>query len=334
MKASVSLGDIRDPLVSVIVSSYALDRLRDIEELMSSLFSQTYRHAEIVFVADKQMELCTVAASIARKEGMGNLRVFCNNGTPGLSAARNLGVRYATGDIVAFIDDDAIAFPDWLERMVRVFYEHPEAIGVTGPAFPKWEGGNPEWFPEEFFWLLSCPTPSWTGYVQPTQIRSAWGVNMAFRREAFGTTGFSEAFMGGERTAADDVEFSLRVRKATGRPIIFDPSTSVYHKVYKHRLSAIFIRRKAFRDAYAKAILQTLYRGQTEPAYRIDLEITLLKRILLRFFPTMLKRFLRDPAGAWKQFRLAVVALFFTGLGYLMGALNAAVSDLTRSNLH
>jgi glycosyltransferase involved in cell wall biosynthesis len=310
------------PLLSVIVTSYALDRLEDVQELLDSLQAQTYPHLEIIFVGENLPQLCHLVAEHAGRLGMTNVRVVFNQGPPGLSHARNLGVEHARGDIIAFLDDDAIAFPDWAETLVHTFQGRPKVIGLTGPAFPRWEDNSMQWFPEEFYWLLSCPTPGWTGYTRPTPVRSAWGVNMAFGRQAFEAARFSEVFVGGEKTGADDVDFSMQVRRATGKAILFHPSVCVSHKVYRHRLSAAFIRKKAFRDGHAKAVLKVLYPEGQGASFKTDLEMALLRRILLGFFPAMFRRLARDPVGAWHQFRVASVALFYTGAGYLIGTLS------------
>jgi glycosyltransferase involved in cell wall biosynthesis len=310
------------PLVSVVVTSCTLGRLKDIQELLDSLQAQTYPRLETIFVGEGDPELSDTVAAYTKEKGLTNLRVLVNDGRPGLSSARNLGAQNARGEIVAFIDDDATAFPDWVEKIVQTFSHHPKAIGVTGPAFPRWDDDSMRWFPEEFYWILSCPTPGWTGYTKPAPVRNAWGMNMAFRREAFEVARFSEVFAGGEKTGADDVDFSMQVRRATGREILFAPSVCVGHKVYRHRLSAAFIRKKAFRDGYAKAVLKVLYPEGHGKSFEIDLETALLARIFLRFFPAMLRRLVRDPFGARRQLRLASLALFYSGAGYFVGTLS------------
>ncbi|MDP2948661.1 MAG: glycosyltransferase family 2 protein [Chloroflexota bacterium] len=317
--------------MSVIVTSYTLDRVKDVQGVLESLHAQTYRNLEIIFVGEGTQEICHRIEGFAMQKGIANLRTVFNDGVPGLSPARNLGAKHSRGDIIAFIDDDAIAFPDWVQEIVDAFRQNAGAIGLTGPAYPLWQGNKLEWFPEEFYWLLSCPTPGWTGFTRPTIVRNAWGMNMAFRKEAFDSCRFSEAFVGGEKTGADDVEFSMQVRRATGKVILFHPAVRVSHKVYRNRLSASFIRRKSFRDGYGKAILKKLYPEGKEASFNIHIEIAVLRLILLRFFPRMLGRLPRDPIGAWNQFRVASIALFYTGAGYLAGYLKGTGSLLRDS---
>lgn len=324
---------MQSPLVSVVVTSHTQDRFESLTSLLDSLTLQTYRNVEVVFVLEDSLELAKRVEAYANQRGVRNLTVVMNPGSPGLSASRNVGVQHSRGDILAFIDDDAVAFPNWAECIVRAFAEAPEVIGITGPAFPDWVGGAVPWFPEEFYWLLSCPTPGWTGFTKPTPIRQAWGVNMAFRREAFTAARFSEAFSGGERTGADDGDFSMQVRRNTGKPILFHPSVCVSHKVDARRLATSFIWKKAFRDSYAKVRLKSLYAGGKDGRYDTGLERALLRRIVFRFLPALLRNLRHDPQGSWNQFRLATVALSSAGAGYMVGTLFSLVrSKGTRSS--
>ena len=318
----------RGALVTVVVAGYSLARLNDIRDLLDSLRAQTYPNLEIIFVGEGPPELCEEVRAHAQERGLTRLEVVVNRGVPGLSPARNVGAQHARGDIIAFIDDDAVAFPDWVEGIVSTFSEHPEAIGVTGPAFPRWESESMRWFPEEFFWILSCPTPGWTGLEKVTAIRNAWGMNMAFRREAFVDLRFSEAFVGGNQGTldgskvgllGDDTEFCLRLSQATGRCILYNPAVRVFHKVYQHRLTPRFVRRRAFWEGYTKATLVKLRRGQEDSSMNLTMEHQLLRRILFRFFPRALAGCVVHPALGLHRLTLGVGVLFHVAMGYGAG---------------
>ena len=75
------------------------------------------------------------------------LKVVLNEGIEGLSETRNVGINTATGDIIAFIDDDAVAKADWLENLVNPFREG-NIMAVGGMALPVWPQDKcPFWFP-------------------------------------------------------------------------------------------------------------------------------------------------------------------------------------------
>jgi glycosyltransferase involved in cell wall biosynthesis len=70
-----------------------------------------------------------------------------NTGHRGLAAARNAGVAHATGDIVAFLDDDALAERNWAEHLLGA-YTDPSITGVGGVVHSIWRRSAPQWFPE------------------------------------------------------------------------------------------------------------------------------------------------------------------------------------------
>jgi len=65
-----------------------------------------------------------------------------NNENRGISFSRTRGAELATGEVVAFIDDDAVAESTWIAEHVRVF-QTQEVIGVAGVIEPRWLGGRP-----------------------------------------------------------------------------------------------------------------------------------------------------------------------------------------------
>ena len=125
----------------------------------------------------------------------------------------------------------------------------------------------------------------------------------------------------------------MQVRRNTGKLILFHPSVRVSHKVDARRLATGFIWKKAFRDSYAKVRLKSLYSEGKDGRYDAGLERALLRRIVFRFLPALVRNLRHDPQGSWNQFRLATLALSSTGAGYVVGTLLSLVrSRGTRSS--
>lgn len=329
------------PLLSIVITSYTLDRLKDILKLLDSIAAQNYPNIETIFVAERSRELYDQIKAYAQENGIPNPKVIFNDGEPGASAARNLGIKQASGDMIAFVDDDSLLFPDWAEEMIKT-YEDASIIGVTGPAFPLWQDEPITWFPEEFYWIIGCT--AWFKCNGISEVRNVWLQNASFRREAFELAGFIDVGLGPrdstlgfkgrelkEGIVSEEVELSLRVKKATGKRIIFNPNVRVKHKVYNERLKLSYIIRWAHWMGFSKHKLKKLYtQADDEP---LSLEHQLLKRILTKLFPSILKTFFTSPTTAWRKLRVTMAVLIFVALGYfshlcqsLLGAKKAAVN--------
>jgi len=99
--------------ISIIVPCYTMDRLRDVTELLDSIDAQTYKNVETIVVAERSPELVSGIKGYIQEKGYQNTQVLFNKDEWGSYSARNLGIERAKGDVLAFIDDDDLFFPDW-----------------------------------------------------------------------------------------------------------------------------------------------------------------------------------------------------------------------------
>ena len=202
-------ADGRRPKISVVVATY--NAVRTLDDCLSSLGKLRYPDYEVVVVNDGSTD---GSDTIIRRYPF--RAVTTRN--QGVSAARNEGLRAATGEIVAYIDSDARADPDWLSYLAATFLES-DFVGVGGPNLVPPEDG----------WLAKCVYRSPGG---PTQVmlddQSAEhipGCNMAFRKWALEEIGgFDPIFT----KAADDVDICWRLLER-GYRIGFSPSAVVWH---------------------------------------------------------------------------------------------------------
>ena len=306
--------------LSLVITSYTTERLNDIYELLESIKQQTYRNMETIFVVERSEDLRDALNEYIREHQIERMRVIFSDKKLGLSMARNLGIENANGEIIAFVDDDVVLFPDWAEEMVKT-YKDDTLIGVTGPGYPKWEDVKMSWLPDEFQWIVSCT--AFTGWQNARTVRSAWGMNMSFRREVFidsrfspdfgGTTGGKEAWKSGP---VDDAEFSINARMKTGKHILYNPKVQVYHNVYKYRLTSRFIKGQCYWQGYSKALLKKMY-SEDKDTNNLVRERSVLGRILFKVLPLSLAGLFYKPSISFKRIKLSIYALFFVALGYI-----------------
>jgi len=299
-----------------------MERFESICGLLDSIKVQTYPDIEIIFVVERTHELFNKIKLYAREKSITNINVVFNYGEQGQSPARNFGIKYATGDIVSFVDDDEVLMPNWAEEMVKT-YTDDSIIGATGSAIPLWEGQPLTWFPKEFYWIISCT--AWCEWKEIREVRSAWGQNMSFRKEAFDYCLFSSDYghKAKEKSKAglvvDDAEFSINLRLKTGKKILFNPNVCVEHRVFAYILSNKFIKTQSYWQGYSKALLKKVYRDDAD-TQGLMREETLLNRILFKLYPQTLISFFSNPKRSLKVLSLSNSVLLYVALGYFSGS--------------
>jgi len=310
--------------ISIITPCYTAERLKDIFELLDSIQVQTYKNIEVLIVAERSLELADSIRRYVGEKSYPNVQVLYNEEEWGSYSSRNLGIRQAQGDILAFIDDDALLLPDWAEETAKAYAEDDSIIGLTGPILPLWEQDSMSWFPKELYWIFSCTYWDW---VEKTEVRNGYGTNISFRRDAFNCCGLFKSSLEAkdwgksdwQRPGAKETEFSLRVTRETGKRIIYHPRTRVKHKVYRYRLSTNFIAKRAYWEGYAKALLNKWYHSKHTGI--LSTEYSLLRRILFNSLPYSFGLLIRHPIIALHRLWVLSLTLSLVATGYASYAL-------------
>jgi glycosyltransferase involved in cell wall biosynthesis len=122
-----------------------------------------------------------------------DVRVLSSGGLA-FECFRNAGIINSKSEIIAFIDDDAVADRDWLKNLFKN-YSEPSVAGVGGLVVPRWDGGRSfSWFPEELNWIIGC---SYKGQIDRREpIRNPIGCNMSFRMKFLRRWGISVMTLG------------------------------------------------------------------------------------------------------------------------------------------
>jgi glucosyl-dolichyl phosphate glucuronosyltransferase len=247
---------VNSPTLSVVICAYTTARWAQIQEAVRSVLEQDPAPYEVLLVVDHCEPLMDLAQEAFAATGV---RVLSNCHAKGLSGARNTGTAAVTGDVVVFLDDDAVAQPGWLAGHAR-HYEDPTVLGVGGQVLPAWENVAPQWFPLEFGWVVGC---SYLG--QPTAtapVRNPIGANMSFRRsviEAVGGFATSLGRVGTSPEGCEETEFSIRAAAAfSNGTILHEPTASVRHHVPAQRGTWTYFRRRCWAEGRSKARMSRL----------------------------------------------------------------------------
>jgi glycosyltransferase involved in cell wall biosynthesis len=299
--------------ISVVICAYTEDRWDDVLAAVGSVRAQSLTPHEVIVVVDHNPTL------LGRlRPALPDVRVIPNSGHRGLSGGKNTGVAAARGDVVAFLDDDAIAEADWLKVMASG-YDEPNVAGVGGLTLPLWPGGTgPAWFPEEFAWVVGC---TYRGMVKGP-IRNLMGGNASFRCEAFDVAGGFRSGIGrgdGRRPlGCEETEFCIRLRQAAPETVLlYDDGAVIWHRVPAERARFAYFRSRCYAEGLSKAMVTR--------SVGVGDGLASERRHALVALPRGVARGLRaavtgDPSGLGRAASI-VAGLAFTTAGYAAGSI-------------
>ena len=295
--------------LSVIICAYTLDRWDQLVLAVESLGRQTLAH-EVILVSDHNDELFARAVATWPE-----IVVLANDGPRGLSGARNRALREATGDIAAFLDDDAWADEQWLERLAARF-DDPRVVAVGGAALPIWPVAEPAVLPPELLWVVGC---SYRGLpAEAGEVRNVMGCSMAFRRApllAIGGFNPDTGRVGTLPVGCEETEACILLRHADPRRVVmFEPAAVVHHHVSPDRVRLRYVLRRSWCEGISKAAISRTVGSKDSLSVESAYVVTTLAAAVARSL-------VRGPRG-WTGGFAIVMSVLLAGAGYLRGSLS------------
>jgi GT2 family glycosyltransferase len=237
--------------MAVVVCVHRLDRVPMLVQAVASLRAQDRPPDGIVVVVDGDVEVLE-----ATEKAVPDTEVVWTGGGRGLSRARNEGVARTTADMVAFLDDDAVADPSWLGRL-EAAVDSPSVLGASGRSLPWWESSAPHWMPPELLWTVGCSYRGMPEGMSP--VRNFFGGCGLVRRDVFvEVDGFDPALGRRADGVAGGEEADFCARALAANPagcFIFEPSAVIHHYVPDTRADPRYVLRRCWADGQAKAWL-------------------------------------------------------------------------------
>ena len=310
--------------MSVIICAYSERRWEKTYAAVKSVLSQSPQPAEVLLVIDHNAEL----AARARSE-LPEITILESDGTPGLSGARNTGLRAATQPITSFLDDDAEARPGWLASLIEP-YRSPNVVATGGTVHPCWPGSEPRWLPPEFYWVVGCSYRGLPLSVSP--VRNPIGANMSLRTHlALRVGGFDSAVgrVGTRPAGCEETELAIRLTAAKPESaVLYVPAAVVDHHIQQERLNIGYFLRRCWHEGISKANVVQLAGAvaglESERRYvAVVIPMALLQN---------LRRSLAGDIGAFMRFTAVLAGLVSVAAGYLVGRLRKPGGPRRRIN--
>ncbi len=302
-----------EPLLSVVVCTCAdaISTLRCIEAIRQNDTGS----CEVVVVENRPVG-SGVRRALQDRFGTEDAVCYVEESRPGLANARNAGLRVASGELIAFTDDDVVVDPKWARSIRRAFAMGPKVGCVTGLILPLEFETPTQRLVERFASYAKGFAPRVYALDRPPADQPLFpyaaghfgsGANLAFRAEAIRDLGGFDPVLGTGTAArgGEDLDIFIRVLQA-GSFLAYEPRAMVWHR---HPDTGAKLRRRAFDYGAALGAVVTKQFATGPNRWRI---LSLAPRGARYFLsPTSRKNAARD-----RGFPLALVALELAGLLY------------------
>jgi glycosyltransferase involved in cell wall biosynthesis len=294
-------------ILSIIICSY--NRASYISDALDSLYTQSsgLKVFEVFIVDNNSSDNTAEVYEQWRVKNTKGSFTYLTESNQGASFARNTGAAVAKGAWLCFMDDDAVATPDYVKNIIRHIETKPEAVGFGGRIIPKYIPAEPKW--------MSFYVSSLVGNFDyaPTACAFAPGKyplesNMIVKKDIYDQIGGFNTNLPGVvgtlRIGGEGKELFYKIL-AIGHTIYYDPSICVQHVVEVKKLTKEYMYRVASgigrgektrtltisKGAYIKKIIEYMF--------KLGASVILGLKYILQF----------TPAKAWPVIQFRIDAL-------------------------
>ena len=225
-------------MLSVIICTY--NREKYIRPLLESLAANDLpkNEYEILLIDNNCTDNTRAVCGEFSKEHPGLTFRYMTEPEQGLSAARNKGIREANGEILVYVDDDALVDSHYLRDYAEHFASHPKTMAAGGPIFPLYETKEPEWMTPYTKALLTA----WMDYGKRVREypkgRYPGGGNAAYRKEVFEKVGLFNTNLGrkgGSLMGSEEKDIFDKMH-ALGMQVLYLPQPVLHHIIPQTKL--------------------------------------------------------------------------------------------------
>jgi len=230
--------------ISAVICSY--NRARFILAAVESIFNQNFDKSEYeVIVVDNNSKDNTVELLEKYKQSHPdyNFSYFVEY-NQGVAYTRSRCALEAKGAIVAYLDDDSTAQPQWLQHIVSFYDAHPTVYSTGGKITPVFLTDIPDWYSKYFFGLVGNFNLG-DKELKLVKERYPCGANMSFRKRVFEEIGYFNHSLGRKGTgliATEEKEIYKRIL-AAGHDVYYLPYVEVLHSVESNKFDKNYVKR-------------------------------------------------------------------------------------------
>lgn len=305
----------KQPTVTVIIACYDSQRFNLLNMAVNSVCAQDYPHQLTVVVDNNEALYSRLRDALPPA-----VSLIRNNRTPGASGARNSGALVSETDLIAFLDDDAMARAGWLGALVHEVVQ-PGVIGAGGTLLPRWQESRPRWFPSELDWVIG--TSIYKGAQKTFPVRNVWSGSMMIDGSAFKKVGGFSETLGkvGARSQPEDTELCLRISRVYGKDAtwLMVPTAPAEHHVPVRRATLRYVVNRCWSEGAGKVLMRALSADQKDT-------LTVEKAYLLKTIPRAVVDGVRESLKLREPYGLLQAATIVLGIGAALAG--AAITEI------
>ena len=233
-------------MLTVIICTY--NREKYIRPLLESIVANTLAkdQYEIVLVDNNCTDNTRLVCEQFAADHTDVAFRYVEEPEQGLSAARNKGIQEAQGDIIVYVDDDALVDDHYLKDYADWFEQHPKTMAAGGPILPYYEQGEePQWMTPYTRSLLTA----WMDYGNKVREypkgRFPGGGNAAYRKEVFGQVGLFNTALGrkgGNLMGSEEKDIFAKMHQL-GMQVLYLPCPVLHHLIPSYKLEDDYFNR-------------------------------------------------------------------------------------------
>ena len=234
-------------MLSVILCTY--NRERYLYNVLHSLAAGTCRDYEIVLVNNNSTDGTEAECRRFQTDHPDVAFRYCIENQQGLSYARNRGIQESQGEVLVYVDDDALVNPEYLQTYADFFRQHPEAMAAGGPILPQYDGcEEPHWMSHYTRQLVTGKLDLGSREREFPNGAFPGGGNAAYRKEVFDQVGLFNVELGRKGNSLIGAEEKDLFDKMTSRGIRFYylPTAILYHLIPPKKLTDDYFNRLTY----------------------------------------------------------------------------------------
>lgn len=227
----------KKPDLSIVICTHNREKL--LTETLASLMNlRKIKQTEVLVIDNNSID--STKEVVAEFNGKIPLKYFFES-KKGLSAARNRGITEAEGNIIAYLDDDAKPCTEWVDSILKAFYNDESLGAIGGKIDPNFEVERPEWLIKEMEFPYTIVDLGEIEKEYPNNLHP-FGANMAIKKEVLQTIKFPENLgRVGKSLISGEESWLFKEMKSSGYKIRYIPNMSVEHFIPKERLTQEWI---------------------------------------------------------------------------------------------